>query len=305
MDDNYLGLWRRVALGYSRAELPGWGKLLTMTRVLGTQFDADWVGHPVVAVRGKTHGYLMKLDLSDWAQRMTFFLGRYYEIGVQRALSLILKPGDTFVDIGANIGMITMHARSIVGAEGFIHAFEPIPECATQIREHLSINDIANVQLHNCALSDSAGTLAIQITSDHTGTATLASVALEDVRRTVSVDVRIGDNELHGPVDVIKIDVEGFELHVLKGLSRTIGECTPTIITELIEAQLANAGTSVAEVSQFLYARGYSAYGLGSRRRGFRHKLELLPIEEGGRAPQGINDVVWIHPNCRIGLRTY
>ena len=57
----------------------------------------------------------MELELSDWAERYTFFLGRYYEMGVQRVLDAILMPGDRFVDIGANIGMIALHARSLIG----------------------------------------------------------------------------------------------------------------------------------------------------------------------------------------------
>jgi hypothetical protein len=70
--------------------------------------------------------------------------GRYYELGVTRVLDFLLRPGDKFVDIGANIGMITLHARFLERAKGRIDCFEPNPECVEALQEHLSINGINN-----------------------------------------------------------------------------------------------------------------------------------------------------------------
>ncbi len=293
-----VGLMQRVALPYTRRELPGWGALLRRLHVLGNRFDDDWQGSPTVLLRGKSHGFLMHLDLSDWAQRMTYFLGRHYELPVQRALDVILREGDHFVDIGANIGMISLHARSLIGSAGRIDCFEPIPDCAAALREHFRINGIQNATVHDCALSDQPGRQQISITSAHTGTATLAAVDIAELRRAFWVDVRVGDDCIDDSVDLIKIDVEGFELRVLKGLERVLATAQPFLITELIESQLVHAGTSVDEVADFLMCRGYAAYGLGCQRRLLRHQLRLLPMVRGNRNSGGIQDVLWV-PEAR------
>jgi hypothetical protein len=83
-----LGLWlSALMLPYTRAELPGWDSLLH-------HFGLGWRAGlkpelkalPVARVRGKTHGYLMRLDRSDWAQRLTYFCGRRCKIGLSRYL---------------------------------------------------------------------------------------------------------------------------------------------------------------------------------------------------------------------------
>jgi FkbM family methyltransferase len=240
----------------------------------------------------------MMLDLANWSQRITYFLGRYYEFGVLRMLDVILRPGDRFVDVGANIGMITLHARSLVGAEGRIDSFEPNPDCVALIERHLRLNDIANVWVHACALSERRGTLDLNLTSAHTGTATLADV--EGAVKRIAVDVEVGDDVLAArdsrPVDLVKIDVEGFELHVLKGLHRTLANDRPFVITELIEEQLAKAGTSVREVSELLFGNGYEAFGIGSARQFLRHELTLHQVAPGESFAR-FSDVLWAHPS--------
>jgi FkbM family methyltransferase len=229
------------------------------------EFSVPWVIRDGSMPQGrKNHGYLMELELSDWSERFTFFLGRYYEMGVQRVLDAILLPGARFVDIGANIGMITLHARSLVGATGHIDCFEPNPECVERLRRHLQMNNIKNVAIHTCALSDEVGKLNLNLSSEHSGTATLTEV--DEVQRTLPVQVCVGDDVLmEGPrINVLKVDVEGYEMKALRGLERTLKKFRPIIITELIESHLNRAGSSVAAVSDLLGTLGYTPWGIGS-----------------------------------------
>lgn len=237
----------------------------------------EWREMPDAVIRGKWHGFKMKLDRSDWSQCSTYFLGRYYELGVQRTLDRLLRDGDTFVDVGANIGMISLHARSLVGPNGSIVCFEPNPECADLVAEHMAMNGISNVSLRRCALADAPGTLNLNLTSEHTGTATLAKVS--GSVRSMQVAVCVGDDELAGVVPrLIKIDVEGFELEVLKGLKKTLARHKPFIITELVEEHLNRAGTSSAEVARFLAQLGYKPQGIGTARSPVRHDVKLHPM---------------------------
>ena len=283
-----------LVLPFTRAEFPKWPVLVDFVSAGWDEaFRDQWAGLSMVVIRGKKHRLLMSLDLSDWSQRMTFFLGRYYEMGVLGALDMTLRPGDRFVDIGANIGMITLHAHSLVGKSGRIDCFEPNPFCAEAIRNNLKLNEISNVFIHECALAETAGSLTLNLTSEHTGTATLADVSARATHK-INVDVRVGDNALVEAPRMIKIDVEGFELQALRGLAKTLSTFKPLLITELIEHQLALAGTSVRETAEFLFDLGYRAYGIGTRRRLLRHRLTLSPIGRGGDFT-GFSDVLWAH----------
>jgi FkbM family methyltransferase len=278
-----------LVLPYTRAELPGWRIPLRLTGGLVPIADTRWQNAPKVTIRGKNHGYLMELELSDWAERFTFFLGRYYEMGVQSVLDAILMPGDRFVDIGANIGMITLHACSLIGSAGRVDCFEPNPECVERLRRQLQINDIQNVAIHTCALSDEAGNLNLNLSSEHSGTATLTEV--DEVKRSLPVKVCVGDDLLmEGPhISVMKMDVEGYEMKALSGLEETLKAFKPIIITELIEAHLRRAGSSVAAVTGLLGTLGYAPLGIGSVRKGIGHRLTL------SRSLNACNDAVWIH----------
>jgi FkbM family methyltransferase len=283
-----------LMLPYTRAEFLHWAKLMKWANVGWEAGDrSEWKALPVATVRGKQHKFLMKLDRSDWSQRSTFFLGRYYELGVLRTLDLLLRPGDHFVDIGANIGMITLHARHLVGAAGRVDSFEPNPECAAAVREHVAMNKLLNVFLHQCGLSDSSGTLTLNLADAHTGTATFANVG-GPVLRTVDVDVRVGDDMISTAPRLIKIDVEGYEMHVLKGLVKTLERSKPFLITELIDGHLARAGSSVAAVFDRMTQAGYMGYAIGLRRRRLRQRLILQPVlvpADLGNRP----DVLWAH----------
>lgn len=282
----------RAVLPYTRHELPGWGHLLGALRVLAPAEGHTWNGARVRVIRGKGHGFLMKLDLSDWAQRMTFCLGRYYELGVLQVLDKVLGPGDAFVDVGANIGMVSLHARSLVGDAGAVHSYEPNPDCLRLLQEHVELNRLRNVFIHGCALSDTAGELRLSLTSEHTGTATLAPVP--DARRTYAVPVRVGDEALTGTAPkAVKIDVEGFELHVLRGLRHTLARAAPFVITEVEETFLRRAGTSTQELMSFMSSLGYRAYGIGLGRTFFRWRLRLSPVRLHGELAR-FSDVLWV-----------
>ena len=271
-----------LLLPYTRSEFPGWARLIRLVgygAVLGgaAQMRPEWSDMPKVIVTGKLHGFKMKLDRSDWAQCSTYFLGRYYELGVQRTLDKLLRKGDTFVDVGANIGMIALHARALVGEAGKVICFEPNPDCADAVAEHMTMNDIENVIVRRCALAEISGTLTLSLTSTHSGTATLAYAS--NAVRTMQVAVRVGDEELADVIPrLIKIDVEGFEMQALKGLKKTLVRHKPLLITELIDQHLSKAGTSVAEVSAFLTELGYRPYGIATARSPIRHDLVLHPL---------------------------
>jgi FkbM family methyltransferase len=288
-----------LALPWSRLELPGWGKLLS---AVGVFDDPRWKNAPHRTIRGKLHGYRMRLGLAEWSERQTYFLGRYFDLATQHFLLDSVHPGDTLIDVGGNIGMITLLGARLVGPAGKVITFEPNPDAADRIHQSLQDNAIPNVTLHRVALSDQPGQLTLSVITPHTGMGTLANV--EDAHKplvsaTHTVAVHRGDDlidpNLPGAV-TIKIDIEGFECRALRGLLQTLRRHKPAIITEVSDPHLRRAGANAQELFDLLHAENYKSYLLTSRRRplGLRHRLSLLPIDKPPATDDA--DVAWIAP---------
>jgi hypothetical protein len=161
------------------------------------------------------------------------------------AICSYLRPGDTVVDVGANIGDHTVVYREAVTGSGRVIAFEPDPEChACCVLNCGTFQDI-----HRAAALDVQRSVGIQTISN---------------RGENFVDLQ-GEGIAGFPIDVldltdcklIKVDVEGAELLALKGATETIRRFHPLIVCELVEAQLARFSHSVAGVKQLLHSLGY------------------------------------------------
>ncbi len=286
---------KSLILPYTRAELPGWGWLLNRIGKIDYLNDALWADVPTQVIRGKWHGYEMPLDMTDWSGRHTYFLGRYYELGTQLLLTEVLRPGDRVLDIGANIGMIALHAAHLVGPEGRVDCFEPNPVCVAAIEDLISRNDIRHIHLYRCGLAEEDAVLELKQDHAHTGIGTFADRDPDEVVKTTQAQVRRGDDVFADddrPARFVKIDVEGFELHVVKGLEETLKRWGPMVLMEMEDAHLERAGTSCREITEFMQGIGFSATGVRTRRQGLRHRLDLVPISDAAELVHFV-DVLW------------
>src|SRR5947208_1529536 len=124
--------YRRLVIALVRPyiwhELPGWGKIYAA--FIG-DYKRNWLWNDFGqrAIREKHTGHLLTLDLAHWADRATFFLGRWYDLPTQLLIRDLLEPGDTVVDVGANRGNFALVASSLVGLTGKVICFEPNPTC--------------------------------------------------------------------------------------------------------------------------------------------------------------------------------
>lgn len=183
-------------------------------------------------------------------------------------LRRLLAPGDTFLDIGANHGAFSLRAASLVGDEGEILAFEPQARLAALVRRSLQASGVRNFGVFELALSDAPGRAELHVPSilDHgSGSASLFSSYFStgsQSRTTVLVstlDACLRDRMLRGKV-VIKLDVEGSELAVLRGARATIERYRPVIVFELNLLSEAAAGASRLSVLRLLGDYGYRRY---------------------------------------------
>jgi FkbM family methyltransferase len=261
----------RLALCWSRLRLPRAHRIL---RSLGVWDNRLWQGEPPRICRGCYHGYRMRLDISDYHQRGAYFYSGLLDASVDLCILHALSAGDTFIDVGANIGMMTMLAAHAVGPEGRIIAFEPNPDVYERLLWHISENRLAQVRPHQLALSDHDAIMQLTVPpTGNTGAATLGALPARHQGRigaTYEVAVRVGDEVLaeesltDAPL-FIKLDVEGHEVAALRGLRDTIRKHRPAVLLESNVEMLPQNRTSVQELFGLLVDVGYEPYALRIR----------------------------------------
>lgn len=285
---------------YLRRELPGWGRLYNRLNIHGIDnISPRWRDAPTLTTRGKSHGYKMRLDLNRDLDRSTYFLGRYYDLPNQLLLDAILRAGDTFIDGGANTGMMTLHAAARVGTSGRVYAFEPIPDNCRRIEQAIADNAISQVTIVDKALGTKPERLTLSILGGDTILSTLRAgpTTAAANQRKLEVDVIRGDDYFSdrslGPL-LIKLDLEGWEYHALQGLSETVARHRPPILVEIEPKYLRDTGVDENVLHEWFVSRRYRPFVVGLERTGLRTaQLRLVSYDK----PQDLMDLNSAHPD--------
>lgn len=217
----------------------------------------------------KLKGFPVKLkyDPNTYIGRYIYYRG-VFEEQILDKMSELLKPGMTFLDVGANIGLHSVVSASILGKGGKVISIEPQSKVYQQLSENISLNNLENITVYKCALgSKSEKRELYQISSTNDGQATLALSTEESPKSVETVEVRpLGEIASEAGVDKIdgvKIDVEGAEFEVLKGASEFFQHHWPSfMLIECIDHHLQRFGSSSQELIEFLTSAGYSVYSL-------------------------------------------
>lgn len=201
------------------------------------------------------YGPVVRVRRRDWTNRAAIFGVYGVEISDQiRTLS----PGDTFLDIGANTGIFSLIASAVV-TDGLVFAFEPNPKVYVDLCENIRVNGASNVISQNLALSDTDGIMSLEIHEGHSGTSSIRGDG--NGPRVVVVapaNLKALSIAMAGQQAGIKIDVEGHELHVLRGLhAARLLDRSRWIIVEIDSDNLEQHGASVAGVYDFLEPLGF------------------------------------------------
>lgn len=192
---------------------------------------------------------------------------------VQTALAECLRPGDTMLDVGANVGFLSVVGAALVGATGRVIAFEPVPANARQVRRNARLNRLRQLEVVETAVGDRTGTARL-VLAQHAGGAALAEAERPpDARGEIAVPiVRLDDWLAARPglwPALVKIDVEGAELQVLRGLGATLGAgaapgpgatpppARPTLLIEVDDASADGARRKAEACAGFCAERGY------------------------------------------------
>jgi len=180
----------------------------------------------------------------------------YADCAERKLLRRTLSPGDVAVDVGANIGIYTQFLSRCVGPTGLVHAFEPSPENFRRLQA--ATRNVANVRLSQAAVGESSRQATLYV-SDKLNVDHRAYLPEGDSRHTVPIEmIALDDHFKPGArVDLIKMDIQGYELHALRGASRILAD-NPGIklLFEFWPYGLKQAGASSAELIATLNQKG-------------------------------------------------
>ena len=211
-------------------------------------------------------GLNLTVNLRRHVMFWTGGLARFEPCAV-RALRAAVEPGDTVFDVGANIGFFSTLFSRWVGAGGRVIALEPEPENLGLLRRNLDRNRCANVTVHAAAAGALPGTAHFSIdratgATGHLGQEpTTGELSLGSGRvRLIETKVETIDalvERLDAPPRVIKLDIEGGEIHALEGAARTLADHRPIVVSEL-------NGATGPDAVELLVRAGYRLWDLES-----------------------------------------
>ena len=200
----------------------------------------------------------IRIDLRDRIIAKRLYLGIAWERDLQQLLAAMSLRGGVCLDIGANLGVHSLIMSDLVGPAGRVYAFEPERRNFALLEANLKLNRVTNVTAAATALGDSVGMCRLAVSPNNFG----------DHRVASGVEGRGGDVPIttvdaamatvpDGAVRFVKVDVQGYELHILRGMRATL-ERNPDLILalEVFPQALRDAGSSAREVMERLQDLG-------------------------------------------------
>lgn len=213
------------------------------------------------------------LSLSEHMQRRIFWMG-YYSENIAHLLNTLLRPGMVVLDIGANIGEITLLSAKRVGTKGNVFAFEPIDSISNQLEHHVKMNNFSQVSIEQYALGNAVddnrpifSSCGQEVKDPHNGLGSLygcdGEVPLQQIHMT-TLDAWLQSRLDIQHIDLIKIDIEGAELACLQGARACLQRFRPKIIVEIQDFSAARAGYKPADIIELLSDFDYAFHLIGS-----------------------------------------
>lgn len=239
-------------------------------------------------------GLELLVPLDDFVGRAAYFVG-----DLDRKLSGIIRrvvrPGDRVMDVGANIGIVSVQLAKLVGGSGVVHSFEPNPNLRDLLGRSLDRNGLKNVRVHPYALGDEEAEFTLSYAQGNFGSGTLTAPPPDQGWISVKVPVRtlssLAEDIGLRDVRLVKVDVEGYEPQVFRGAKEWLASHPPDVF--LVET---NTGRDSGEdgILSLLAGFGYSLYSIPKS----LCSLRLTPYKAGADAHSPSHDTVAIRREC-------
>lgn len=212
-------------------------------------------------------GFSMILDPEDKIISRTIAVSGWWEPSETKFLKKIVKEGMTAVDIGANIGYFTILLSKLVGPNGRVISFEPNPNSFSILKRNIMENKLDNVLPVQKAVTNYEGKTKLYVSTDNHGDNRIFGFQIEETdenRHEIIVDTTFLDRELlNEKIDVMKIDAQGSELHIMEGGTETIQKNRALkIILEFWPVALTVQGKRPRDLLTKIHKLGFNIYDL-------------------------------------------
>ncbi len=239
-------------LAFVRRSLPLWAK-----RRLSRFVTHALPNEPSIVRAGDGHQFVTLNEPVFLHLRME----GYYERNLSDIARTVIQPGDTTVDVGANFGWYSVLMASRVGAAGHVYSFEPNKRMYEVLKQNIAINSYSeHVTAWQIGVgsSESTATLSAELAESAVGYVVPSSVNQEKIPGVDQIQIKTLDDTLNqsaGQISFVKVDVEGFEPHVIAGGRSIFHNANPPILqlelnTEALERQGADIAAFIAELNQ-------------------------------------------------------
>jgi FkbM family methyltransferase len=211
------------------------------------------------------------LDYSNISQK---YIGSHLEKGIAyegELFALILKkvkPGHTFLDIGAHVGFFSMIAAKLVGESGTVYSFEMNPENYSRLVANMSLNNFKNIRPHNWAVSDDSKPVLFWVNQDNDGGHSLWDCgkhlfnekSRSSPQKMASYSIALDHYDSFDKVHFIKMDIEGSEVLALNGMINLLKKNLPIVTLEINNFGLSQMGHSYRDVRELMGKIGYRCW---------------------------------------------
>jgi FkbM family methyltransferase len=212
----------------------------------------------------------MNLSVNDWVQKNLYING-YYEKNETDYWFKRCKEAATVFDIGANVGYFSLlAARSFKSKNATVYAFEPVTKTFNRLKENIFLNNFSNVRVFQKAVSSNNGAIKINIGNNQNwGMSSINTHEYlsgdSEIIECITLD-SFCETQKIDKIDLIKIDVEGAEYRVLKGMEVVLQSAKPEILIEIIDNHLQKDSSSAIVVFDFLWSMGYKSFVIRKNR---------------------------------------
>jgi FkbM family methyltransferase len=211
------------------------------------------------------HGLKYFIDPTDEIMAPQLVVYRQWEADLSRFILNSVTSDTVFVDVGANFGYFTCLAAFKIGSKGTgrVISIEPNPAMQRLLRKNIRINwSLGPVEIHNCAITEKTGFVDFVVPSGRAANASVANSPVDQDDGRFIVPSQSLDELLAGArVDLIKIDVEGFETSVMRGARSTLRKsATVQIVLEWSLAQMKAAGFLPEDLLKVMAEQQFTAY---------------------------------------------
>lgn len=232
----------------------------------------------------------MKLDPNDVRSvPFSVLADGYYEPYQSDLLVSLGKISAHFLDVGSNMGFYSL-ALASENLSLKVDAFEPQPLVFSMLQGNVELNQLRErVRIHNVGLGKDVGILKMYVPKfTGSGGASFQNLHEDEGEATeIEVGVAVLDQTISTTIDLIKIDVEGFELNVLQGAESLISEMKPTVVVELLRKWMKPFGHTPQMFLEEMSKNGYLCFAIGER--------ELVPTVEIDESTSQTN-FIFVHP---------